>query len=211
VFAEEQGSYLVGVAAALKSKAKHVGFIGGVKGDLIGKFDAGFAAGVKSVDPAIKIEVQYLTSPPDFSGFASPAKGKVAAKGMIDSGADVIYHAAGGSGSGVFDAVVEARKAGKADTWAIGVDQDQYLTATPDQQKVILTSMVKRVDVGVYDFIKKFKDGDKPNGPQVNDLKSGGIDYATSGDYLNDIKDKIDAAKQDIIDGKVTVPTKPGA
>ncbi|MDT5010560.1 MAG: basic rane protein, partial [Mycobacterium sp.] len=108
LFAEEQGSYLVGVAAALKSKAKHVGFVGGVKSDLIAKFEAGYTAGVHSVDPAIKVDVQYLTAPPDFTGFAAPAKGKVAAKGMIDNGADVVYHAAGGSGSGVFDAVVEA-------------------------------------------------------------------------------------------------------
>ncbi|MDQ1644825.1 MAG: basic rane protein, partial [Cryptosporangiaceae bacterium] len=170
---------------------------------------AGFQAGVKSVDPAIKVDVQYLTAPPDFTGFAAPAKGKVAAKGMIDNGADVIYHAAGGSGSGVFDAVVEARAAGKADTWAIGVDQDQYLTANDSQKKVILTSMIKRVDIGVFDFLKKFKDGEKPSGPQVNDLKSGGVDYATSGGYVDDIKDKIEAAKKDIIDGKVTVPAKP--
>jgi basic membrane protein A len=211
LFAEEQGSYLVGVAAALKSKAKHVGFVGGVEGELIGKFEAGFVAGVKSVDPAIKIETQYLSAPPDFSGFAAPAKGKVAAKGMLDKGADVIYHAAGLSGNGVFDAVVEARKGGKTDTWAIGVDQDQYLTATPDQQKVILTSMIKRVDVGVFDVIKKFNDGSKPSGATINDLKTGGIDYATSGGYIDDIKDKIEAAKKDIVDGKVTVPTKPGA
>lgn len=211
LFAEEQGSYLVGVAAALKSKAKHVGFVGGVKGELIGKFEAGFVAGVKSVDPAIKIEIQYLSSPPDFSGFAAPAKGKVAAKGMLDKGADVIYHAAGLSGNGVFDAVSEARKGGKVDTWAIGVDQDQYQTATPEQQKVILTSMIKRVDVGVFDVIKKFDDGAKPSGVQTYDLKTGGIDYATSGGYVDDIKDKIDAAKKDIIDGKITVPAKPGA
>jgi basic membrane protein A len=210
LFAEEQGSYLVGVAAALKSKAKHVGFVGGVKSDLIAKFEAGYIAGVHSVDPAIKVDVQYLSAPPDFSGFAAPAKGKVAAKGMIDNGADVVYHAAGGSGSGVFDAAVEARGAGKAGTWAIGVDQDQYLTANENQKKVILTSMIKKVDVGVFDFLKKFKDGQKPSGPQINDLKSGGVDYATSGGYVDDIKSQIDAAKKDIIDGKVTVPAKPG-
>ncbi|MDQ1646382.1 MAG: basic rane protein, partial [Cryptosporangiaceae bacterium] len=85
LFAEEQGSYLVGVAAALKSKAKHVGFVGGVQSPLIQKFQAGFQAGVKSVDPAVKVDVQYLTAPPDFTGFAAPAKGKVAAKGMIDN------------------------------------------------------------------------------------------------------------------------------
>jgi basic membrane protein A len=194
LFSEEQGSYLVGVAAALKSKAKHVGFVG-----------------VHSIDPVIKIDVQYLSAPPDFSGFAAPAKGKVAAKGMLDNGADVVYHAAGGSGSGVFDAVAEARNAGKAGVWAIGVDQDQFVTANESQKKVVLTSMIKRVDVGVYDYLKKVKDGQKPSGPQVNDLKSGGVDYATSGGYVDDIKDKIEAAKKNIIDGKVTVPTKPGA
>ncbi|HEY0775090.1 MAG TPA: BMP family ABC transporter substrate-binding protein, partial [Nocardioidaceae bacterium] len=120
VFAEEQGSFLVGAAAALKSETDHVGFIGGVEVPLIQKFEAGFIAGAQEVNPNIKIEKTYLTQAPDFSGFNDPAKGKTAAQGMFDAGADVVYHAAGGSGGGLFEAAAES------DNWAIGVDSDQY-------------------------------------------------------------------------------------
>src|SRR5690349_5656494 len=97
-FAEEQGSYLVGAAAALKSKTNHVGFVGGVETDLIKKFQAGYQAGAKAVNPNIVIDVKYLTQVPDFSGFNSVDKGKAAAEGMYQGGADIVYHAAGGSG-----------------------------------------------------------------------------------------------------------------
>ena len=203
VFAEEQGSFLVGAAAALKSAAKHIGFVGGVKVPLIGKFEAGYIAGAKAVDPNIKVDVRYLTSPPDFSGFGDPAKGKTAAEGMYQKGADVVYHAAGGSGGGVFAA---AKAAGKM---AIGVDSDQALTAPADVKDVIITSMIKKVDVAVYDFIKSASDGTELTGNKVYDLKSGGVDYSTTGGHIDDIKSKLDAFKQDIIDGKITVPTKP--
>src|SRR5689334_22409419 len=150
-FAENEGSFLVGAAAALKSKAGHIGFVGGVNVPLIQKFQAGYIAGAKAVNPKIKVDVQYLTQPPDFSGFGDPAKGKTAADGMYQKGADVVYHAAGGSGGGVFTA---AKAAGKL---AIGVDSDQAKTAPADVRDVILTSMIKKVDVGVYDFITEVK------------------------------------------------------
>nr|MDJ0925509.1 BMP family ABC transporter substrate-binding protein [Acidimicrobiia bacterium] len=132
VFAEEQGSFLVGVAAALKSEAGHVGFIGGVNIELIQRFEAGFIAGVEAVDPNITIENQYITEPPDFAGFNDPASGKVIAQSMFESGADVVYHAAGGSGAGLFQAAKEFSEAGGSKVWAIGVDSDQYLTAGAD-------------------------------------------------------------------------------
>jgi basic membrane protein A len=203
VFAENEGSFLVGAAAALKSKKANVGFVGGVQTPLIAKFDAGYEAGAKAVNPKITVQKKYLTQPPDFGGFNDPAKGKTAAQGMIDAGADVIYHAAGGSGSGVF----EAAKAGNAE--AIGVDSDQAKTAAPAVRDVILTSMVKRVDVAVFDFIKSVQDGSVKAGDQVYDLKRGGIDYATTGGQVDDIKAKLDAYKKQIIDGKITVPTAP--
>ncbi|MCL4722601.1 MAG: BMP family ABC transporter substrate-binding protein, partial [Gammaproteobacteria bacterium] len=133
-FAEHEGSFLVGAAAALKSEAGHVGFVGGVETDLIKKFEAGFVAGAKAVKADIKIESKYLTQPPDFSGFNSVDKGKAAAEGMYQAGADIVYHAAGGSGGGVYTA---AKAAGK---WAIGVDSDQAKTAAADVQDVIITS-----------------------------------------------------------------------
>jgi basic membrane protein A len=201
VFAEEQGSFLVGAAAALKSKTGTVGFVGGVNTPLINKFEAGFDAGAKAANPNIKIQSAYLTQPPDFTGFNDPGKGKTAAEGEFDAGADVVYHAAGGSGLGVF----QAAKAAKG--LAIGVDSDQYLTAAPDLQPVIMTSMIKHVDVAVYDFIKSFVDGDTQTGTVTFDLKAGGVDYSTSGGQVDDIKSKLDDYKQQIIDGKITVPT----
>jgi basic membrane protein A len=200
-FAENEGSFLVGAAAALKSKKGHIGFVGGVNVPLIKKFEAGYMAGAKAVNPDIKIESQYLTQPPDFSGFGDPAKGKTAADGMFQKGADVVYHAAGGSGGGVFTA---AKAAGGM---AIGVDSDQALTAPADVRSVILTSMIKKVDVAVYDFIKSAADGKELTGNQVYDLAKGGVDYSLTGGQVDDIKTKLDDYKKQIIDKKITVPT----
>ena len=147
LFAEEQGSFLVGAAAALKSEAGHIGFVGGVEVPLIQKFEAGYVAGAQAVNPDITVDVTYLTQPPDFSGFGDPAKGKTAAEGMYQGGADIVYQAAGGSGSGVFEAALAAG------ALAIGVDSDQYNLVPAEQQPVIMTSMLKKVDVAVYDFI----------------------------------------------------------
>lgn len=202
-FAENEGSFLVGAAAALKSKTDHIGFVGGVNVPLIKKFEAGYIAGAKAVNPSIKVDSQYLTQPPDFSGFGDPAKGKTAADGMFQGGADVVYHAAGGSGGGVFTA---AKAAGGL---AIGVDSDQALTAPADVRDVILTSMIKKVDVAVYDFIKSAADGAEKTGNNIYDLKSGGVDYSTTGGQVDDIKTKLDDYKQQIIDGKITVPVTP--
>ncbi|WP_167521436.1 BMP family lipoprotein [Microbispora triticiradicis] len=202
MFAEEQGSFLVGAAAALKSEKGNIGFVGGVDVPLIHKFEAGFEAGAKAVKPDIKIQTKYLTQPPDFGGFGDPAKGKTAATGMYDAGADVVYQAAGGSGGGVF----EAAKAAKA--MAIGVDSDQAaLPAYADFKDVIMTSMIKKVDVAVFDFLKNFTSGTVKPGPAIYDLKAGGVDYSTTGGKIDDIKPKIDEYKQKIISGEISVPS----
>jgi basic membrane protein A len=203
VFAEEQGSFLVGAAAALKTEADHVGFVGGVDTPLIEKFQAGFEAGAEAVNPDIKVDVQYLTQPPDFSGFGDPAKGKTAAEGMFDGGADIVYHAAGGSGGGVFEAAADA------DALAIGVDADQYNTADPAVQKVIMTSMLKNVNVAVFNYLKEAAGGTFPAGVTRYDLSVDGVGYATSGGQVDDIADKLDDYKQQIIDGDIKVPTAP--
>jgi basic membrane protein A len=204
LFAEEQGSFLVGAAAALESKAGNVGFVGGVNTPLINKFEAGFKAGVEAVDPSIQVQSQYLTEIPDFSGFGDPAKGKTTAQGMFDNGADIVYHAAGGSGGGVFEAAAES--GGKA----IGVDSDQFETADPSVQDVIITSMLKKVDVGVYDYLTEVDGGTFPSGPVTYDLKVDGVGYSTSGDMLSQKTiDELEKFKQQIIDGDITVPTKP--
>jgi basic membrane protein A and related proteins len=202
-FAEEQGSYLVGAAAALKSKASHIGFVGGVNTPLIKKFQAGYQAGAKAVNPNIVIDAKYLTEPPDFSGFNSVDKGKAAAEGMYQGGADIVYQAAGGSGGGVFTA---AKAAGKL---AIGVDSDQAKTAAADVRDVIMTSMIKKVDVGVYDFIKSVSGNTFKAGNKIFDLKAGGVDYSTTGGKIDDIKAKLDDYKAKIIAGTIQVPTTP--
>jgi basic membrane protein A len=203
-FAEEQGSFLVGVAAAEKSKSGTIGFVGGVHNDLIKKFEAGYTAGAKAAKPDIKVEVAYIQES-DLKGFGDPAGGKAAATGEFDKGADVVYHASGGSGSGVFDAAVDAGE-GK---WAIGVDSDQYLTATDAQKPHILTSMLKRVDTATYDFVKSVDAGKALVSYTVYDLKADGVGYATSGGFIDDITSDIDGYKAKIISGEIKVPTKP--
>ncbi|WP_193605205.1 BMP family lipoprotein [Nocardioides dongkuii] len=203
VFAEEQGSFLAGAAAAMKSETGNVGFVGGVETPLIQKFEAGYTAGAKAVDPEIEVQSTYLTQVPDFSGFNDPAKGKTAAEGMFQNGADIVYHAAGGSGGGVFEAASEAG------AMAIGVDSDQYNTAEPSLQDVILTSMLKNVDVAVYEYLSEVADGTFPAGVTTYDLSVDGVGYSESGGKVDDIKADLDEYKQQIIDGEITVPTAP--
>ncbi len=202
-FAANEGSFLVGVAAALTTEKDNVGFIGGVDGPLIQAFEAGFVAGVEEVDPDIEIQSQYLSQDDPVQGFENPAGGQTAATGMYDNGADVVYHAAGKSGLGLFDAVVEAGEG----NWAIGVDSDQYLTADRDQKPYILTSMLKRVDTGVFEYVQAVDEGEAPSGYVTYDLESGGVDYSTSGDHMpEEVVSQIDEYKQEIIDGTIEVP-----
>jgi basic membrane protein A len=205
-FAANEGSFLVGAAAAMKSTTGKVGFIGGVDVALIHQFQAGFEAGAKQVNPNITVDIKYLTTPPDFSGFSDPAKGKEAALGLFQGGDDVIFHAAGGSGGGLFTAAKEFSAANNTHVWAIGVDSDQYLGAPADEQPFILTSMIKHVDVAVYATIKAFLDGTFQGGNRVFGLKDGGIDYSTSGGFIDDIKSQLDALKAKIISGDIKVP-----
>jgi basic membrane protein A len=204
LFAEEQGSFLAGVAAASKTEANHIGFVGGVQSPLIEKFQAGSVAGAQAVKPDVIVDVQYLSPAGDFSGFSDPQKGKLVAGGMYQAGADVVFHAAGGSGVGVFEAAVEADKR------AIGVDSDQWQTAPADQQAVIMTSMLKRVDNAVEAFIADFVEGNVEGATDiVNDLSTQGVGLAESGGFIADIQDVIDDYSQQIISGEITVPTTP--
>ena len=204
IFAEEQGSFLAGVAAASKSVTGRLGFVGGQQSPLIEKFEAGYVAGAQAVKPDIVVDVTYLSPAGDGSGFGDPEGGKVAAQGMYQTGADIVFHAAGGSGEGVFEAAVEAGQR------AIGVDSDQYLSASPDQQAVIMTSMLKRVDLAVEEYLNSFADDSLEAGTDIlNDLSTEGVGLAESGGYIDDIQDVIADFRQQIIDGDVEVPTTP--
>ena len=210
LFAEEQGSALVGAAAALKSTNGRIGFVGGVAGlGLIEKFQAGFEFGAKFINPDIEIDVTYLTEFPDFAGFSDPAKGKEAALAQYEGGADIVYHAAGGSGAGVFEAAKETSEATGTKVWAIGVDSDQFLTAGEEVQEYILTSMLKRVDTAVYSTITKYVGGERLGGVTVLDLASDGVGYSVSGGFVDDITDKLDELRVAIISGELEVPTEP--
>jgi basic membrane protein A len=210
VFSEEQGSYLVGVAAALKSTTGSIGFIGGVSGiGLIEKFEAGYIAGAKSINPDIQVTSQYITEFPDFDGFQSPDRAKEIAAAMYSEGSDVIYAAAGLSGSGMFQAAAEATEATGTKVWGIGVDSDQYNTVDPAVQEYVLTSMIKRVDNAVYAVTESVVNGTFTPGETRYDLAADGVGYATSGGFVDDIVDQLEAAKAAIIAGDVVVPTDP--
>ncbi|MFN0154483.1 MAG: BMP family protein [Gaiella sp.] len=213
VFSEEQGSFLVGAAAALKSESGTVGFIGGVKGvgGLIEKFEAGYIAGAKAVNPDIKIVSEYITEAPNFDGFNAPDRAKDIALAMFEDGADIVYHAAGGSGAGLFEAAKEQSESGGKKVWGIGVDSDQYNTVDPTVQEYVLTSMLKRVDVAVFEVIKAQVDGAITAGETRYDLSVDGVGYSTSGGFVDDIVDKLEEFKQQIIDGEIEVPTDPTA
>jgi basic membrane protein A len=204
-FAEHEGSYLVGIAAGMQTESQTVGFLGGQEGTgLIEKFQAGYEAGVEAACPDCEVLVEYIGD--STQAFVDPTRGEALSASMYDQGADVIYHAAGQSGLGLFAA------ADDTDAWAIGVDSDQYtlLADNPEQQEHILTSMLKRVDTAVYDAINQAVNGSFEPGFQVFGLAEEGVDYADSNPELSDeIKAEMDAAKEAIIAGEITVPEEP--
>ncbi len=207
VFAEEQGSFLVGAAAALKTKACQIGFVGGVDTPLIQKFEMGYVAGAKAVAPNIEVDIDYISPAGDFSGFNDSARGTEVARGQLDGGADIVYQAAGASGQGVFEAV-NAATTPDAQKLAIGVDSDQYNTVAPPVNEVIMTSMLKRVDVAVFNYINAVAGGTTSSLPPAFDLSIDGVGYTTSGGKIDDITDQLDAYKAAIISGEIKVPSE---
>jgi basic membrane protein A and related proteins len=198
-FREEQGSFLVGAIAALVGKSKKVGFVGGMNFPLIHKFEAGYTAGVKQVCPDCEVLVQYAGVTPE--AFRNPGKGKELALSQYQQGVNVIFHASGSTGLGVFEA---ARQTGKL---AIGVDADQYNEAPG----YVLTSMVKRVDNAVYDAIKRVKENRFKGGIYEYGLAEDGVGYVYDEHNKNlippDVRARVEALKQEIIAGRIVVPS----
>jgi basic membrane protein A and related proteins len=198
-FREEEGSFLVGALAALVSKTKKVGFVGGMNFPLIHKFEAGYRAGVAHVCPRCTIISQYAGVTPE--AFRNPGRGKELALSQYQQDVDVIYHAAGSTGLGVFEA---ARQTGKL---AIGVDADQYEEAPGH----ILTSMVKGVDVAVFEATRWIKEGRFKGGVYQLGLKEGGVGYVYDEHNRALIPEpvhaRVEQLKQEIIDGKIRVPS----
>jgi basic membrane protein A len=192
LFKEHEGSYVVGAMAALVSKTGKVGFVGGMDIPLIRKFQCGYEQGAKATNP--KIEVFSNMTGTTSTAWNDPTRGGELAKAQFAKGSDVVFAAAGGTGVGVYQA---AKDAGKL---AIGVDSNQNHL----QPGTMLTSMVKRVDVAVYNVLKGWKPG-----VSVLGLKEGGVDYAVDDNNAKLInpalKAKVDAVKADIIAGKIKV------
>ncbi|MBS1701509.1 MAG: BMP family ABC transporter substrate-binding protein [Armatimonadetes bacterium] len=197
LFSEEQGSYLAGFIAGSTTKTGKIGFVGGQKIDLIEKFEAGYKAGALAANPKVVVLPGKYTESWD-----DTQAGKENAKALFSDGADIVYHAAGRCGIGVIEAAKETGK------FAIGVDGDQDDQAPGH----VLTSMIKHVDEAVYQTIKDVKDGKFTPGIKVYDLKVNGVglsDMKYTKDIIGaDTLKKLDQVKQDIIDGKIKVPTK---
>jgi basic membrane protein A and related proteins len=197
VFKEHQGSYLVGMIAAMKSQTGTIGFIGGMDIPLIHKFETGYEEGAKAANPKINVIANYVGVTP--AAWNNPGQGKELAIAQIGKGADVIFTAAGNSGLGAFDAAEQNKR------FVIGVDSNQNWV----KPGYVLTSMVKRIDNAVYQIVKDRVDGQFKNGVHVYGLENEGIGYAV--DQYNEklltpeIKEKVEAAKQDIISGKIQV------
>jgi basic membrane protein A len=200
VFREEESSFLVGAVAAGLSRTGHVGFVGGMDIPLIHKFEAGYRAGVGEVCPACVVHVAYAGNTPE--AFRDPVKGKALAISMISAGADVLYHASGTTGHGVFEA---ARDTG---TKAIGVDSDQY----DEMPGTVVTSMIKRGDVAVFDTIAEVTRGELRGGLRSFGLAEHGVGYVSEGPHgagvPAEVKARVAELEARIVRGEIHVPVR---
>ncbi|MDN6900532.1 BMP family ABC transporter substrate-binding protein [Oenococcus sicerae] len=209
-FHTEQSSYLAGVAAAKASKTQKIGFIGGVKGDVIDTFQAGYVAGAKSVNKNIRIDVQYANS------FADAAQGKTIASAMYANGDDVIFTAAGGTGNGVFAQAKALNQKQSADkkVWVIGVDRDQkadgsYTDKDGKKANFTLASAVKEVGQSLIDISKKAQAGKFPGGKIVSfGFKQKGV-YLAKDSMTASVWSAVQAAQKKVESGSVKVPVHP--
>lgn len=205
IYEEEQGSYLVGVAAAEQAKADGIanpkfGFVGGIAGATITKFEIGYIEGVKSVYPEAEIVDFYVND------WGNPALAKTAAKSMYDQGVYCIFAAAGGSGLGVIAQAKEERLAGK-NVWAIGVDSDQYEDGIyADGKSAVLTSMLKMVENSTIDALKKVSENKWEGGVVTQNMANGGVGYAKTNPELKaSAAAAADKAAEGILAGTIVV------
>ncbi|MBK8253371.1 MAG: BMP family ABC transporter substrate-binding protein [Polyangiaceae bacterium] len=199
-FREEEGSFLVGAVAGLTTKKNHVGFVGGMDIPLIHKFEAGYRAGVLAVCPTCEVHSAYAGTTPE--AFRDPVKGKALAVSQISQGADVLYHASGTTGHGVFEA---SRDMGAK---AIGVDSDQY----EEMPGTVITSMIKRGDVAVFETVKAVGEGRFQGGLRSFGLADDGVGYVSQGPHADAISDDVRAQVSALADrikrGELKVPSK---
>ncbi|MGD9679318.1 MAG: BMP family protein [Vulcanibacillus sp.] len=200
LFKEHEGSYLVGVVAGLMTETNKIGFVGGMDIPVIVRFEEGFKAGVKAVNPEAEVLINYT------GAFDKSELGKAAASTIYDEGADIIFHAAGSTGDGVFNEAKSRREAGN-NVWVIGVDKDQSITFGND---VTLTSMMKRVDVAVYDVSKSLIDGSFQAGTIMElGLAENGVGLPENNPNVpEDVLQTVNEYKQKIISGEIVVPSE---
>lgn len=213
---DSEPSYLAGAAAAMKSETGVIGFIGGVDFNELWDFQAGYEAGARAVDPDITILTEYLSVPPDFSGFDDVRGMRKVALAMYADGADVIFHAAGTSGLGLFAAAVAYSSDAGTHVWAIGVDSDQYETVlrlpgtdAEAWQTHILTSVLKGIEAQTYEVVAQHARGEFTPGSWRWGLATGTLDLSYSGGYIDDIRAAIEELKAKIIAGEIDVPCIP--
>jgi basic membrane protein A len=201
-FREEEGSFLVGALAGLVTKTGKVGFVGGMDIPLIHKFELGYTAGVKAVRPDAGVLIAYAGV--DGNAFKNPAKGKELALSQFGAGADIIYHASGSTGLGVFEAARQTKRL------AIGVDSDQYAEAPG----FILTSMVKDVDIAVFETIRAVRDGTFEGGVREFGLRENGVHYVDDANNKalipDDARGRVETLREQIMRGEVRVPSVKG-
>lgn len=206
MFKEQEGAFLAGVAAAKMSKSGKIGFVGGMDIPVINRFHAGFVAGAKAANPDIEIQEKYTEA------FDKADLGKITANSMYSSGVDVIFHAAGATGNGVFSEAKERKKKDpNANVWVIGVDADQYEEGkVDDTTNVTLTSMLKGVNAAVVDISNKSKNGQFPGGQTLTyGLAEDGVKLADSrGAIPEDVQKVIEEYKAKIVSGEIVVPEK---
>lgn len=193
-FKEEEGSFLVGAVAGLLSKTHKIGFVGGMQMPLIERFETGYKLGATSTCPTCEVFSAYAGASPE--AFKDPAKGKTIALSQVGKGVDVIYHASGATGRGVFEGAREGR------ALAIGVDSDQH----DEMPGVVVTSMIKRVDVALFELVRRLKEGHFESGMRLFGIRDGAVDYVHEGPHASELPHevvtRVEALRKEILAGE---------
>ncbi|MBG9983629.1 BMP family ABC transporter substrate-binding protein [Aerococcaceae bacterium DSM 111022] len=206
-FKDHEASFLAGVAAAMTTETDHLGFVGGVEGVVIDRFEAGFVAGAKAVNPDIEITVEYAGS------FGDASAGKQIAAAMYANDADIIFHASGDTGNGVFSEAKDlVTNDPSRNLWVIGVDRDQdeegIVEVDGEERHLTLTSTLKEVGNGILTFIDQTNENGFEATHAVYGLEDGGVDL-TEGQLTDEVKEAVAEYRQQIIDGEIEVPETP--
>jgi basic membrane lipoprotein Med (substrate-binding protein (PBP1-ABC) superfamily) len=210
VFATEESAYLAGSAAALTTDTGVVGFVGGMRIPPVDLPRAGFEAGARAIDPDIEIVSVYLSVDSEVEAFADEARAQRATELVIESGADVVFHATVGGAGGVLRAVREASVSTGVHRWYVGAGVDDYVSAPRAERPHVLTSVIQRADTVVLDVIDDYLAGTLAPGVRVYDLSNGGVDLSESSGQLDDLADQLNVIRADIAAGRISVPTEVG-